>query len=334
MITARLMGLINALQVPGWLQSILDWDWIPRIEVGDWIEDIIQWLKDNVSWIFDLIKDVLTWLNDVLVDVLTWPAPFVAAVIIAAIAWWARGPLMALFALVGSALIANMGLWHNTMLTLALVVISALIAIVIGVPTGILAARSRIASAIVRPVLDFMQTMPAFVYLIPAVSFFRIGEVPGMFATVIFAMPPAVRLTELGIRQVDEEVVEAGHAFGASPRRILFSIQLPLARPTIMAGVNQVIMLALSMVVIAGMIGADGLGRDVYAAVQRVKIGDGFEAGIAVVIMAVILDRITSSFGAEDNGDAGSGGLKNLFRRLFRSGEPEATTETAEPVAA
>lgn len=333
MIVTRLIGLITAAQMPDWLDSILQWDWIPRITLGKWIEDAIDWLKSDVSWLFDFIKDVLTWLNDFLVDVLTWPAPFVAALIIAALAWWARGPLMALFALVGSALIANMGLWNNTMLTLALVLISALIAIVIGIPTGILAARSRVASTIVRPVLDLMQTMPAFVYLIPAVSFFRIGEVPGMFATVIFAMPPAVRLTELGIRQVDAEVVEAGHAFGASPRRILFSIQLPLARPTIMAGVNQVIMLALSMVVIAGMIGADGLGRDVYAAVQRVKIGDGFEAGIAVVIMAVILDRITSALGTDKADGNEAGGLKALMRRLFRGREPDTPAPEMEPVA-
>lgn len=336
MITSRLVGLITGLQVPGWLESILQWDWIPRIRLGRWIEDIIDWLKDNVSWLFDIIKDVLTWLNDALVDVLTWPAPFIFALIFAAVAWRIRGPLMALFTLVGLALIANMNYWTHSMQTLSLVLISAVIAVLIGIPTGILAARSRVVSTIVRPVLDFMQTMPAFVYLIPAVSFFRIGVVPGMVATVVFSMPPAVRLTELGIRQVDAEVVEAGHAFGASPRRILFSIQLPLARPTIMAGVNQVIMLALSMVVIAGMIGADGLGSDVYSAVLRLRIGDGFEAGLAVVIIAVILDRFTSAFGADSqNGNDSGGGLAALFGRLFRRGgsKPPEVTAT-EPVAA
>ncbi len=337
MITTRLVGLLTAMQMPDWLESILQWDWIPRIRLGKWIEDIIDWLKDNVSWLFDIIKDVLTWLYDVLVDVLTYPAPFIFALILAVLAWRIRGPLMALFTLVGLALIANMNYWMHSMQTLSLVLISAIIAVIIGIPTGILAARSKVVSAVVRPILDFMQTMPAFVYLIPAVSFFRIGVVPGMVATVVFSMPPAVRLTELGIRQVDEEVVEAGHAFGASPRRILFSIQLPLARPTIMAGVNQVIMLALSMVVIAGMIGADGLGSDVYSAVLRLRIGDGFEAGLAVVILAVILDRFTSAFGADaQDGNGSGGGLKKLFARLFgtgrKGGDATAASEQATPV--
>ena len=164
-------------------------------------------------------------------------------------------------------------------------------------PLGIWAARDDRVSRVVRPVLDFMQTMPAFVYLIPTVVIFLTGPVPGIVATVIFALAPGVRFTELGIRQVDPEVVEAGHAFGSTPGRILRQIQLPLALPTIMAGVNQVIMLALSMVVIAGMVGADGLGSDVVAALQRVNVALGFEAGLSVVVLAMFLDRVTAALG-------------------------------------
>jgi ABC-type proline/glycine betaine transport system permease subunit len=273
---------------------------IEHIEIGKWVEDtLVPWLEDNLGWFFDWIKERATSLNDELTTFLSWPTPLVFAIILALVAWRIRGWMMAVFTFVGLMLIDNLGYWDHAMMTLALVLISAAVAVAIGVPTGILGARSKTFSAIVRPQLDFMQTMPAFVYLIPAVTYFRIGVVPGMVATVIFSMPPAVRLTELGIRQVDEEVVEAGQAFGASPLRILFKIQLPLARPTIMAGVNQVIMLALSMVVIAGMIGAPGLGTDVYRAVTRVRIGDGFEAGLCVVIIAVILDRFTSAFGSD-----------------------------------
>jgi glycine betaine/proline transport system permease protein len=181
------------------------------------------------------------------------------------------------------------------MLTLGLVLVATVLAVAIGIPLGIWAAVNPRVSAFMRPVLDLMQTLPAFVYLIPAVVFFRSGIMPGVVATIIFALPPAVRMTELGIKQVDSEVVEAGHAFGSTPRRILRQIQLPLAMPTIMAGVNQVIMLALSMVVISGMVGAPGLGQEVYGAVTRVNIGLGFEAGLSVVIIAMFLDRMTTA---------------------------------------
>lgn len=291
---------------------------IEHIGIAQWVEDSVDWLKDNLSWLFDWIKDVLTSLNDGLTNFFLWPTALIFAVVLAVIAWRIRGVAMAAFTFLGLMLIDNLELWDHAMQTLSLVLISAALAVLIGIPSGIFAARSKVFSATIRPVLDFMQTMPAFVYLIPAVSFFRIGVVPGMVATVVFSMPPAVRLTELGIRQVDAEVVEAGHAFGASPARILFKIQLPLARPTIMAGVNQVIMLALSMVVIAGMIGADGLGTDVYSAVTRVRIGPGFEAGLAVVILAVILDRFTSAFG-QDSNQTRHPWLSTLRARLTRT---------------
>jgi len=192
-----------------------------------------------------------------------------------------------------------LGQWGNAMDTLALVLVASAIAIVVSVPLGILAARSNVASAVIKPILDFMQTMPAFVYLIPAVMFFGLGRVPGILATVIFAMPPAVRLTALGIRQVPVEIVEAGRAFGCTDRQLLTRVQLPNALPSIMAGVNQTMMLALSMVVIASMIGAGGLGNVVLQGIQRLDIGLGFKSGLSVVLLAIILDRITQSFGAK-----------------------------------
>lgn len=191
--------------------------------------------------------------------------------------------------------IQSVGQWSNAMDSLALVLLASLIALLIGIPVGVWAARNDTVSLVVRPILDFLQTMPAFVYLIPTVVIFLTGAVPGMIATIIFAIAPGIRFTELGIRQVDKEVVEAGHAFGSSPGRILRQIQIPLALPTIMGGVNQVIMLALSMVVIAGMVGAGGLGADVYSSLTRVNVGLGFEAGFSVVILAMFLDRITAA---------------------------------------
>lgn len=300
-------------------------DGLPRLKVGEWVEDLVDGLNEHGGFVFDQVKDSLTSLYDGLIDLLSWPDPLVFALLLALAAWRVRGIMFAGFSFLGLVLIENLQLWDDSILTLSLVLIAAGIAVLIGVPLGILASRSNVVSAITRPVLDMMQTMPAFVYLIPAVSFFRIGAVPGIVATVVFSMPPAVRLTELGIRQVDPEVVEAGHAFGASPRRILFTVQLPLAKKTIMAGVNQVIMLALSMVVIAGMIGAGGLGGAVFTAVTRLQIGAGFEAGLAVVIIAVILDRFTSVFATDRPTKSGGGFLKR--RAAKKSSDSDDTSE-------
>lgn len=194
-------------------------------------------------------------------------------------------------------LILNLGLWDNTIKTLALVLAATLIALIIGLPLGILMAKNNTANKLIRPILDFMQTMPAFVYLIPAVYFFDLGTVPGAVATIIFAMPPVVRLTNLGIRQVPADVVEAAKSFGATSSQLLYKVQMPLAVPTIMAGLNQTIMLSLSMVVISAMIGADGLGKTVYEGITQMNIAKGFEGGLAVVIMAMLLDRITQRLG-------------------------------------
>jgi len=201
----------------------------------------------------------------------------------------------------GLLLSENIGLWGAFVETLALVLTAELLVMVVGLPLGVLAARKDGFHSVVRPVLDFMQTMPAFVYLIPAVMFFGLGLVPGVVATFVFALPPLIRLTNLGIRQVPRELVEAADAFGATASQKLFKVQIPVAMPTIMAGVNQSIMLGLSMVVIAAMIGAGGLGEDVLRGIQRLQVGQGFEAGLVVVILAIILDRITAGFGVQDS---------------------------------
>jgi glycine betaine/proline transport system permease protein len=254
-------------------------------------------LTDNLAWLFDAIRTVLGTMVERLEDLLTWPDPLVAILIFAVLGLVVRSWTLGLFSLLGFGLIEAMGLWPAAMSSLALVLVAAAVALLVGIPMGILAARSRAVGAAMRPVLDFMQTMPAMVYLIPGVVFFGIGRVPGIVATIVFSMPPAVRLTQLGINQVDREVVEAAEAFGAHPRSILARVQLPLALPTIMAGINQVIMLALSMVVLAGMVGAGGLGAVVFRGITRLDVGVGFEGGLAVVILAIFLDRVTAALG-------------------------------------
>jgi glycine betaine/proline transport system permease protein len=268
---------------------------VPRLPLGDGVAAFVEWLIASFKPFFAVVKNVLLSCYEALATVLTGPPFVVVALVLTALAFLAKGWRLALTSLVGLTLIASVGQWDNAMDTLALVLVASVISLLIGIPLGIWAARNDTVSRIVRPVLDFMQTMPGFVYLIPTVMIFLTGAVPGIVATVVFALAPGVRFTELGIRQVDREVVEAGHAFGSTPGRILRQIQLPLAMPTIMAGVNQVIMLSLSMVVIAGLVGAGGLGGDVVAALQRVNISLGFEAGLSVVILAVFLDRVTSA---------------------------------------
>ena len=269
----------------------------PRIEIGEWVSRVLDWLTDNAEAVFDALSAAMGWVIQLLVDILLAPPALVMILIFALIAWFVRSWQLALGTLVSFALIASMRQWENAMLTLALVLVATIVAVGIAVPIGIAAARNDRVSAVVKPLLDFMQTMPAFVYLIPAIIFFSVGVVPGLFATVIFALPPGVRFTELGIRQVDSETVEAGQAFGATPRQILRGIQIPLATPTIMAGVNQVIMLALSMAVIAGFVGADGLGKEVVASIASLNIPQGVEAGLGVVVLAIFLDRLTGALG-------------------------------------
>ncbi|WP_308492512.1 ABC transporter permease [Microbacterium terrisoli] len=269
-----------------------------RLPLGDIVEAFITWVIDVFGGFFDVISTIFGGLYDGAEWLFTTPPFWVVIIVIAAIAWLARGWQLAVGTVIGLLVIVSVDQWENAMQTLALTIVAVLIAVVIAIPVGIWAARSQTVSKVVRPILDFLQTMPAFVYLIPAIFLFGIGVVPGMVATILFAVAPGVRLTELGIRGVDKEVVEAGNAFGATPGRILRQIQLPLAMPSIMAGVNQIIMLALSMAVIASMVGAPGLGKDIIQALSRTDISLGFEAGLAVVIIAMILDRVTSGFGA------------------------------------
>ncbi|AAO36817.1 glycine/betaine ABC transporter permease [Clostridium tetani] len=266
-----------------------------KFHVGPFFEFIVEWLKTNIEPFFNLIKVIHEALINGLEDILMFPPSIVVIILFALLAYKLADKRVAIFTFVGLFFIDSMQLWNQTMQTLALVLVSALIALLIGVPFGIMSARNEKANKILRPILDFMQTMPAFVYLIPAVLFFGMGKVPGAIATVIFSMPPAVRLTNLGIRQVPDEVVEAAKSFGSTPKQMLYKVQLPIALPTILAGVNQTIMLALSMVVVSAMIGAGGLGREVYQGITQLKIGQGFESGLAVVILAMILDRMTQS---------------------------------------
>lgn len=271
-----------------------------RIPVGDWAEAIVDFLGDTLGGFFDLISTALEGVYEGLGWVLMSPPFWIIIALFAALAFVVRGWKLALGTALGLLVIVGVDQWESAMDTLALVLVAAVVAILIAVPVGIWAARSDRVSRVVRPILDLLQTMPAFVYLIPAIFFFGVGAVPGMIATIMFALAPGVRLTELGIRGVDSEVVEAGFAFGASPARVLRQIQIPLALPSIMAGINQVIMLSLSMAVIAGMVGAGGLGGEIVRALGRINVGLAFEAGISIVIIAMILDRLTSALGSGD----------------------------------
>jgi glycine betaine/proline transport system permease protein len=271
---------------------------VPKIPIGWSIERAIDYLTLNFAFITRGISDVIEAGIDGLVAGMMFFPPWLLILVLGGLSWWVAGRRAGILTLLGFALIWNLGLWGATISTLALVIIATLIAVSLGLPIGVLAALFPAMHRITMPILDFMQTMPAFVYLIPAIPFFGLGPVSAIFSTVIFAMPPAIRLTCLGIEQVPKELIEAADSFGANRMQKLFKLQIPLARPTIMAGINQTIMLSLSMVVIAAMIGAKGLGGEVWKAIQRFEPGNGFEAGLGVVILAMALDRVTQKFGA------------------------------------
>ncbi|WNC14236.1 proline/glycine betaine ABC transporter permease [Brevibacillus brevis] len=269
----------------------------PKLPLDEWIEAIVDGLDKHLGIVFDVISAVIGGIVDLFHAILTGLPFWVVIILIALLAFRAGKWTMALFTFIGLLLIQNLGYWEHSMETLSLVLAAALISVVVGIPVGIWCAKNDSVQKVVTPLLDFMQTMPAFVYLIPAIFFFGLGKVPGVIASVIFAMPPTIRLTNLGIRQVPADLTEASDAFGSTYWQKLTKVQLPIAKTTMMAGVNQSIMLALSMVVIASMIGAKGLGADVYRAVTQINIGQGFEAGLAIVIMAILLDRITQGVG-------------------------------------
>ncbi|MEV1065763.1 ABC transporter permease/substrate binding protein [Streptomyces sp. NPDC050263] len=298
---------------------------MPRLHLGDRVDSGVDWLVTHLSWLFDAVKAVVEGMYDGIDAVLTAPEPLLLAGILAVLAWWLRGLVAGVLAFAGFALIDSLALWDDAMSTLSLVLVATMIALVVSVPLGIWAARSKAVSATLRPLLDLLQTMPSMVLLIPAILFFGMGVPAGVVATLIFALAPGVRMTELGIRQVDPELVEAAEAFGTSPRDTLLRVQLPLALPTIMAGVNQVIMLGLSMVVIAGMVGTGGLGGAVNEAIGQLDIGLGFEAGLGIVVLAVYLDRMTGALGAR---------ISPLGRRAAAKARGTVWTYRPRPVVA
>lgn len=265
-----------------------------RIPLADWVDSFMSWLLDNFAGFFDALGELLLTILVTIEKFFLW-VPWWAMIALAGLAgwkvlgrWWAGAILAGLLFLIGT-----FGYWKLAMMTLSLTTSAVIISIIIGIPMGILMARSDLFEAVNRPLLDAMQTMPSFVYLIPALMFFGLGKVPALIATLIYAVPPVIRLTNVGIRQVPKETLEAARAFGANPRQILFDVQLPLAIPSIMVGINQTTMMALAMVVIASMIGARGLGLEVLLAINRIEVGRGFEAGLCIVILAIVIDRIT-----------------------------------------
>lgn len=258
---------------------------------------MVGWLEQTFGSFFDSIAFLVAAMIEGLHGFFQLFPWWLFLLLVMALCWVLSGWKLSIGAGLGLLLIANLGLWDDFLGTFSLVLISSLFCFIIGIPIGIWSGKNDRVHAIVFPVLDFMQTLPSFVYLLPAMAFFGIGLMPAAFATVVFAMPPVIRLTDLGIRQVPSQLIEAARAFGSSPRQMLFKVQLPVALPTIMAGMNQTIMLSLSMVVIASLIGAGGLGDGVTRALSRLETGMGFEYGIAVVILAIILDRITQRIG-------------------------------------
>ena len=263
-----------------------------RIPIGEWADALVNWMTANFSHFFDSIKVVVEFILvkiDWFFQWVPWPVLILALTIIG---WLVSGRKVGILTAVSLLLLGSLDLWDVGMSTLALVATSVFISVMFGLPLGIFSAKNKRFDMVLKPILDGMQTIPSFVYLIPAIMFFGIGNVPGILATVIFAIPPMVRLTSLGIQQVDKEVVEAGHAFGCTPLQLLTKIQLPLAVPSIMTGVNQTVMMSLSMVVVAAMIGAGGLGGKILYSIQRINLGVGLEAGLGILLIAIVLDRI------------------------------------------
>ena len=277
--------------------ALLQENLVPRIPLGQYAESTIDYITNTFESFFDVVQDGLDGFVSAFEALLNFPPELVMIAILAAIALYFAGWKVAVFAILGSLLILGLDLWEETMLTFALVISSTIVALAIGIPLGILAVQSRGIEAVVKPALDIMQTLPAFVYLVPMIILLGLGSGPALVATVIFSMPPAVRLTMLGIQQVPQNTVEAAHAFGATRGQTLMKVELPQALSTIMAGVNQVIMLALSMVVIAALVGAGGLGEVVVRGLGQLNVGTAFEGGVGIVIVAIYLDRVTRRLG-------------------------------------
>jgi len=278
---------------------MLEFPDIVQIPLAEWIDAIMSWILTNWGVFFDTVGGGILAILLYIERFLLWMPWFVIVVLVGLLAWrvmrhWLAGVIMAVFLI----LIGTFGYWDLAMMTLAIIIAAVIISLILGIPTGIVMARNDRVESIIRPVLDAMQTMPSFVYLIPALMLFGLGKVPAVFATIIYAVPPVIRLTNVGIRGVPQSVVEAAEAFGSNGRQVLFEVQLPLAIPSIMVGVNQTTMMALAMVVIASMIGARGLGLEVLLSINRIEVGRGFEAGLCIVLLAIIIDRITSAMAA------------------------------------
>jgi glycine betaine/proline transport system permease protein len=280
---------------------LVNWITDAKIPIGPWAKSFVDWLTTNGEWFFNQLAFLLSQVIDGLLFVLQTPHPLIVIAAIAGIAWWLRRSItVAVFTCLGLLLIMNQGYWKETTETLALVLASTFVSMAIGIPLGIAAARRAWVYSVMRPVLDLMQTIPTFVYLIPALILFGLGMVPGLIATVIFAIPAPIRLTRLGIISTPAALVEAAVAFGATPTQVLRKVELPFAKPQIMAGLTQTIMLSLSMVVIAALVGADGLGVPVVRALNTVNVARGFEAGLCIVVLAIILDRMFRTAGEGD----------------------------------
>ncbi len=279
----------------------MDFPTLFRIPLDKWIDHGMEWVLVNLGIFFDTVGYGILQFLLLVERFFLWIPWFVVIAAVGLVGWrvtrkWHSGLLMAISLFV----IGCFGYWDLSMMTVAVVVSSVILSLIIGIPTGIAMAANDRMEKTIRPILDAMQTMPSFVYLIPAMMLFGLGKVPAAFATIIYAVPPVIRLTNVGIRQVSPEAVEAARAFGASTSQILFNVQIPLAKPSIMVGINQTTMMALAMVVVGSMIGAKGLGMEVLLSINRVEIGRGFEAGISIVILAIVIDRITNALANEE----------------------------------
>ncbi|MFZ7133592.1 MAG: ABC transporter permease [Eubacteriales bacterium] len=264
-----------------------------HLEIGKYVEYFIKWLIKYFGGFFDALSDGILGFLVSIQSFLLWIPWFIFLILIFLLGWKIKGIKSGLIYAVLLFLVGTLGLWEEMMLTLAVVLTAVIISAIIGVPIGIITAYNDKLDVFIKPLLDTMQTMPSFVYLIPAMMLFGLGMVPAVFATVIYATPPAIRLTNLAIKNVSREMIEAANSFGASPWQVLMKVELPQAFPTIMTGINQTTMMAMSMVVISSMIGAKGIGLDVLTAINRIDIKMGFEAGISIVFIAIIIDRLT-----------------------------------------
>ena len=296
--TVVILGsIILSLMIHGsGVEFALDFPLNVSNEVEGALDDSIDWIVITFGDFFDAVSDAIKVVLGKLRDLLIWiPWPIMMALVFI-IGWKVASLKIAIMSLVGLIVLAMVSLWEPTMVTVAIMIVAVFLSIVIGVPVGILAARSDSVDTGIRPVLDTMQTMPSFVYLVPGIMLFGLGNVAAIFATVLYALPPCIRLTNLGIRQVDPSVVEAGQSFGSSNIQLLFKIQIPMAIPTIMAGINQTVMMALAMSTIAAMVGAGGLGIEVLRAMGQLREGEAVLAGCAIVILAIIIDRISQGY--------------------------------------